>query len=94
MGHYTDDKVGPRTTVILGNVRAGRDVETRQKMMSEISAAWEQVTGQPANQLVVAFTKVKSENLMEFGLVIPEPGDEDAWMAKNKVAMAAAQSGN
>ena len=89
---YTDNKVDLRTSTINCIIRAGRTVMTRQKIMKEISAAWSRLTGQPANQLVIRVFEANSETIMEFGLVLPAPGDEDAWMAENATALASAQA--
>ena len=92
--HYTDNKLDPRTSIINCHVRAGRTIETRQKIMKEISAAWSRLTGQPENQLVINLSEVDPRTVMEFGLVLPAPGGEDAWMKENAAALASAQSAN
>jgi phenylpyruvate tautomerase PptA (4-oxalocrotonate tautomerase family) len=89
---YTDNKVDPRTSTITCIIRAGRTVETRQQIMKGISAAWSRLTGQPENQLWIAVFEVNSETIMEFGLILPAPGGEEAWMAENKAALASARS--
>ena len=91
---YTDNTVDVRTSTINGIIRAGRTVATRQQIMKEISAAWSRFTGQPQNQLVIRVFEVKSETVMEFGLILPAPGGEQAWMAENAAALASAQSAN
>jgi phenylpyruvate tautomerase PptA (4-oxalocrotonate tautomerase family) len=91
---YTDNKVDLRTSTITCTIRAGRTVATRQQIMKEISAAWSRLTGQPENQLWIAVFEVNSETVMEFGLVLPAPGGEEAWMAENAAALASAQSAN
>ena len=46
------------------------------------------------NQLVIRVFEVNSETVMEFGLILPAPGGEEAWMAENAAALASAQSAN
>ena len=90
---YTDSTVDVRTSTINGIIRAGRTVATRQQIMKQISAAWSRLTGQPENQLVIRIFEVNSETVMEFGLVLPAPGNEEMWMAKNAAALANAHRG-
>ena len=92
--HYTDNKVDLRTSNINCIIRAGRTVAARQQIMKEIAAAWSRLTGQPENQLVIRVFEVNSDTVMEFGLILPAPGGEEAWMAENAAALASAQSAN
>ena len=92
--HYTDNKVDLRTSNINCIIRAGRTVATRQQIMKEIATAWSRLTGQPESQLLIRVFEVNSETVMEFGLILPAPGGEEAWMAENAAALASAQSAN
>ena len=89
---YSDNEVDLRTSTINCIIRAGRTVQTRQTIMKEISAAWSRLTGQPEFQLVIRIFEANPEAIMEFGLVLPAPGDEEAWMAENATALASAQA--
>ena len=62
--------------------------------MKEIATAWSRLTGQPENQLLIRVFEVNPETVMEFGLILPAPGGEEAWMAENAAALASAQSAN
>jgi hypothetical protein len=46
--------------------------------MKEIATAWSRLTGQPENQLFIRVFEVNSETVMEFGLILPAPGGEEA----------------
>jgi hypothetical protein len=61
---------------IFGNVRHGRDVETRQGMLRDLSQMWIRITGQSEVDLMVSFTEADPANAMEAGLILPEPGSE------------------
>jgi hypothetical protein len=49
-------------------------------------ASWTEITGQPAKQLIAGLTEIDSEVQMEYGLILPRPGDEPAWFADNAAA--------
>ena len=90
--HYRDNKVDLKASTITCIIRAGRTVATRQQIMKEIATAWSRLTGQPENQLLIRVFEVNSETVMEFGLILPAPGGEEAWMAENAAGLASAQS--
>ena len=85
--HYLAGAVRENGTLINALVRAGRTLETRQALLKSLSAAWSRLTGQPENKLLLRVEEADAETIMEAGLIMPRPGDEDAWMAANKVAL-------
>jgi phenylpyruvate tautomerase PptA (4-oxalocrotonate tautomerase family) len=72
---------------ITGSIRAGRTLEQKQKLIKQIVASWTEITGQPAKQLIAGLTEIDSEIQMEYGLILPRPGDEPAWFADNAAAL-------
>ena len=71
-------------SIVFAAIRQGRTVEIRQAMLTELSQMWTRLTGQPEGEVVVTFTEVPAENIIEAGVILPEPGDEQAWLDKNK----------
>jgi phenylpyruvate tautomerase PptA (4-oxalocrotonate tautomerase family) len=69
---------------IFGNIRHGRDLETRQGMLRDLSQMWIRVTGQSEAELVVSLTEIDPTNAMEAGLILPEPGSEQQWFGQNR----------
>ncbi|MFC8248491.1 hypothetical protein [Streptomyces chartreusis] len=65
-----------RASVIEATHRAGRPLETRQKILSDISRAWSDITGQAEHDLMVSITEVDARSAMEGGFVLPVPGQE------------------
>ncbi|HET6171688.1 MAG TPA: tautomerase family protein [Gaiellales bacterium] len=51
------------------------------------SASWSEITGQPQKRVVAGLTEIDSDVTMEYGLVLPHPGDETAWFAENADAL-------
>jgi len=75
-------------SVIGGDIRHGRDVETRQELLRALSAMWTAITGQSEAELILGLREVPSENAMEAGLIFPAPGQEEAWFNANHERLA------
>ena len=70
-------------SIVFGAIRKGRTVETRQAMLKEFSQMWTRLTGQPEGEVLVTLIEVPSENMIEGGRIMPEPGQEQAWLDAN-----------
>jgi phenylpyruvate tautomerase PptA (4-oxalocrotonate tautomerase family) len=86
-GSYTAGEVDSKISWITGAIRAGRPLEVKQQLIKRISASWSEITGQPEKELVANLTEVDPEVVMEFGLILPRPGDEAEWFATNADAL-------
>jgi hypothetical protein len=58
--------------------------------MAEISRSWNQVTGQREEDLEIAVTDFQARYLMRGGMLLPEDGQEQQWLARLKAAAPAA----
>ena len=76
-------------SVVLGQVREGRDVATHQAMLRDLSQMWARLTGQSEGELLVVLSEAPSENVMEAGLILPRPGDEEQWFRENRTRLTA-----
>ena len=76
-------------SVVLGRIRQGRDVATRQAMLRDLSQMWARLTGQSEGELLVVLSDDPSENAMEAGLILPRPGEEDQWFRENRTRLTA-----
>ncbi|MFA9271241.1 MAG: tautomerase family protein [Baekduiaceae bacterium] len=76
-------------TIISGFVRAGREREARGALLSRISAAWCEITGQRPDQLVLGLIELDPTSTMEAGLIMPAPGEEAAWVEEHREALGA-----
>src|SRR5437867_8377106 len=72
---------------ITGAIRAGRPLEVKQKLITRISKAWSEITGQPQKQVLAGLNEIDSDVTMEYGLILPHPGGEAEWFAKNAAAL-------
>ena len=71
-------------SIVFGDIRAGRDVATRQAMLRDLSQMWTRLTDQPGEEPLVALREVKAENAIEAGVILPEPGEEQRWLEQTK----------
>jgi phenylpyruvate tautomerase PptA (4-oxalocrotonate tautomerase family) len=76
-------------SVVRGAIRQGRSVATRQAMLRDLSQMWARVTGQSEGELLVVLSEVPSENVMEAGLILPNPGHEEQWFEENRTRLTA-----
>jgi phenylpyruvate tautomerase PptA (4-oxalocrotonate tautomerase family) len=76
---YTDGR--PAVPVLVsGWVRAGHPDADTTRLATEISAAVTRVTGVLAERVMVVFLSSPAHYAVEGGRVLPEPGEEQAWI--------------
>ena len=76
---YTDGR--PAVPVLVsGWVRAGHPDADTTRLATEISTAATRVTGISAERVIVVFTSSPAHYAVEGGRVLPEPGQEQAWI--------------
>jgi phenylpyruvate tautomerase PptA (4-oxalocrotonate tautomerase family) len=73
-----------RCSVIGAGIRAGRDRETRARLLTELSRAWVSITGQDPRSILIALNDVDPTSIMEAGLIMPAPGEEAEWLQRNQ----------
>jgi phenylpyruvate tautomerase PptA (4-oxalocrotonate tautomerase family) len=73
---------------ISGVIRHGRNLDTRQHMLRELSRMWTDLTGQPEAELIVVLHEIDPANSVEAGLIVPEPGHEQEWIEENRSALS------
>ena len=84
---YSAGEPDKKLSGIQGAVRAGRSLEVNQKLIQTIVASWSKITGQPAKEVLAGLTEINSDITMEYGLILPHPGGETEWFAKNADAL-------
>jgi phenylpyruvate tautomerase PptA (4-oxalocrotonate tautomerase family) len=78
---YISGRLDTESSMIEGSIRAGRTLETKQRLLKRISASWQNITGLSQMHLVAWLTEFDSSNSMEFGLILPHAGEEAEWLA-------------
>jgi phenylpyruvate tautomerase PptA (4-oxalocrotonate tautomerase family) len=72
---------------IFGAIRHGRDLETRQAILRDLSQMWTRLTGQSEAEILVALNEANPQNVMEAGLILPQPGQEQQWFDQNRARL-------
>ena len=81
--------LGDKQALIYGQIRAGRTDAQRADIANQMGASLAQHTGVAADDLLVFTTDTPASWVMEGGDVLPEPGEEEAWLARHNAKMAA-----
>jgi phenylpyruvate tautomerase PptA (4-oxalocrotonate tautomerase family) len=77
---YTDGR--PAAPVLVsGWVRAGHPEGDITRLATEIAAAVTRLAGVPADRVLVVFESSPAHFAVEGGRVLPEPGEEQAWIS-------------
>jgi phenylpyruvate tautomerase PptA (4-oxalocrotonate tautomerase family) len=72
----------PANPVLVNSwVREGHPADETTRLATEIAAAVTRIAGVPAEQVTVVIQPGPARFAVERGRVLPEPGQEDAWIA-------------
>jgi phenylpyruvate tautomerase PptA (4-oxalocrotonate tautomerase family) len=66
---------------VHGFVRAGRSVADLRKIATDIVACIASLTNLPPRMIWAYLTDIPASQMVEFGHVLPEPGQEARWLA-------------
>lgn len=70
--------------LISGWVRTGHPAAQSSQLVAEVAAAASRVTGIPAKRVLVVIENSPAHFAIEGGRVLPEPGEEEAWLREQK----------
>ncbi|GAB5455795.1 MAG: tautomerase family protein [Henriciella sp.] len=68
---------------MFGSIRAGRTDAQKAQIIEDISASIHQHTGIPRAEIKMMTNDTPAKWVFEGGEVMPEPGEEAAWLAKH-----------
>jgi 4-oxalocrotonate tautomerase family enzyme len=68
---------------LLGSIRAGRTAEQKRRLLAELTSALAESLGLAPDAVAVVTADVPARWVMEGGELLPEPGDETAWLARH-----------
>jgi phenylpyruvate tautomerase PptA (4-oxalocrotonate tautomerase family) len=77
---YTDG-VPASPVLVSGWIREGHPKAETTRLATEIASAVTRITGVPAARVLVVFESSPASFAIEGGRVLPEPGEEAAWIA-------------
>lgn len=66
---------------VYGRVRHGRATQDKSRMITRMAEAISRIADAPKTGVWVYVGDVPARQMIEFGHVLPEPGDEEAWTA-------------
>jgi phenylpyruvate tautomerase PptA (4-oxalocrotonate tautomerase family) len=68
-----------RQVFVNGQIRAGRTTAAKDALIVQMLSAVATAANVPANHVWVYITDLTPRQMVEFGNVLPEPGDEAKW---------------
>ena len=81
--------LGDKSAIVYGQIRAGRTDAQKSQIWKEMAEAVVSRAGLPAGDVHAFTTDTPASWVMEGGDVLPEPGEEEAWLARHEAKMAA-----
>jgi phenylpyruvate tautomerase PptA (4-oxalocrotonate tautomerase family) len=69
--------------LVFGSIREGRTAEQKQQLANDMQASISQILGVGLGEVTVATVDLPARWVMEGGAVLPEPGEEEAWLAEH-----------
>jgi len=73
----------PAGAGVVGSIRAGRSEALRVEMASAMAEAVAKTLGSEPGRVRVTLLEVPASWVMEGGAVMPEPGEEAAWLERH-----------
>jgi 4-oxalocrotonate tautomerase family enzyme len=67
---------------VHGEIRAGRDAMTKEKLILDIMAATAAIAETEDSHVQVYIVDVPARQIAEWGQILPNPGEEQAWDAR------------
>ena len=80
--------INGKSVFFFGSIRFGRTVEQKSDLVSRMKASISAHAGLPLNEIIADTIDVPASWVMEGGDVLPEPGEEDEWLASHQAAIA------
>ena len=76
---YLNGRVSSDHIWVRGDIRAGRTIEQRQALMLALVQDLSRIAGVPAHDVWIYLTVLEPTDMVEYGHVLPPPGEEQAW---------------
>ncbi|MEM8917812.1 MAG: tautomerase family protein [Pseudomonadota bacterium] len=78
-----------KSAFLLGSIRSGRNAEQKAQITDEMRQAIHQHAALPLDDIQVVIRDTPASWVMEGGDIMPEPGEEDQWIAAHEAKKAA-----
>ncbi|UTW56506.1 tautomerase family protein [Kordiimonas sp. SCSIO 12610] len=80
--------IGDSQALLLGQIRAGRTDEQKAEIVERMRASINHHTGIELDDIVAVTTDTPASWVMEGGDLLPEPGEEEEWLAAHEAKLA------
>jgi phenylpyruvate tautomerase PptA (4-oxalocrotonate tautomerase family) len=81
--HFIGDQAAASGSVwVYGHIRSGRSTAVRTALAQAIASAIEESAGIPRHYIWVYLNELTCTDMIEFGAVLPQPGEEEGWVAR------------
>lgn len=81
---------GDTDIVLFGNIRAGRTDATKEELIRQMRTCVAEISGRAFADVGMRTADVPASWVMEGGDLLPEPGEEAAWLERHNAKLAAA----
>ncbi|MFF2146101.1 tautomerase family protein [Kitasatospora sp. NPDC058190] len=79
--HFVAAEPATDAVMVIGHIREGRSDTDKQRLLVRIAESVAEVTDRPVARVAVIVRDVPSRYIFEGGRIMPEPGQEAAWLA-------------
>ena len=80
--HFIAGHPAPKEQLwIRADIRSGRTAEQKSALLNRICSEVGKVVGTSAENIWVYINDVPADGIAEYGRVLPQPGEEQAWLA-------------
>ncbi len=86
-------QLGDSTVQLHGNIRAGRTDEQKAEIVQEMRESVARHSGIDLSEIAMTTADVPASWVMEGGDLLPEPGEEEAWLEAHAAKLAAEAAG-
>ena len=81
-GHYVAGRAAPAHQIwVRGDIRSGRTSEQKSQMALRIMQDVAKASGAVEDTVWVYLCDIPATNIAEYGRILPQPGEEDAWFS-------------
>ena len=84
--------LGDNTAFLFGSIRHGRTDAQKAQICEEMRASIGAHAGIALSEILVTTRDTPASWVMEGGDILPEPGEEEAWLAAHEAKMTAAEA--
>ena len=83
LSHYVaGEEAEPSHIWIRADIRSGRTQEQKSRLLTRIVDEVCAISRAPRENVWVYISDIPGTSVVEFGHILPQPGEEDAWFAK------------